>query len=173
MVTYSHVSGLIATAFHTLHMTLITDQSTSYKGVKISIHSSSLIKKGVKSIPPHKYQPSSGISSSLLMKTSCLRLKLVDLNFFASFNADDQRKTYVSNVSKYTFKSSRWTFSIIQMSLKNILKLQIKSIFCNIPNRFQETVPLVQNMCFSLAFHLLNGPRWLCGGLLWLKWVTG
>ena len=35
------------------------------------------------------------------MKTSCLRLKLVELNFFASFNADDQRKTYVSNVSKY------------------------------------------------------------------------
>ena len=34
------------------------------------------------------------------MKTSCLRLKLVELNFFASFNADDQRKTYVSNVSK-------------------------------------------------------------------------
>ena len=26
------------------------------------------------------------------MKTSCLRLKLVELNFFASFNADDQRK---------------------------------------------------------------------------------
>ena len=34
--------------------------------------------------------------------TSCLRLKLVEveLNFFASFNADDQRKTYVSDVSK-------------------------------------------------------------------------
>ena len=34
------------------------------------------------------------------MKTSCLRLKLVELNFFASLNADDQRKTYVSDVSK-------------------------------------------------------------------------
>ena len=55
----------------------------------------------------YKYQPSSGLSSSLLMKTSCLRLKLVELNFFASFNADDQRKTYVSNISKYTFKLSR------------------------------------------------------------------
>ena len=31
-------------------------------------------------------------SSSLLMKTSCLRLKLVELNFFASFNVDDQKK---------------------------------------------------------------------------------
>ena len=46
------------------------------------------------------------------MKTSHLRLKLVELNFFASFNVDDQRKTYVSDVSKYTFKSSRLTFSI-------------------------------------------------------------
>ena len=36
------------------------------------------------------------------MKTSCLRLKLVELNFFASFNADDQRKICVSNVSKET-----------------------------------------------------------------------
>ena len=46
------------------------------------------------------------------MKTSCLRLKLVELNFFASFNADNQRKICASNVSKYTSKSSRWTFSI-------------------------------------------------------------
>ena len=101
VVTRSHVSCSIATAFHTPHMTLITDQSTTYKGVKISLHSSSLIKKQVSSPFPYKYQPSSGLSSSLLMKTSCLRLKLVELNSFASFNADDQRKTYVSNVSKY------------------------------------------------------------------------
>ena len=53
------------------------------------------------------------------MKTSCMRLKLVELNFFASFNADDQRKTYVSDVSKYTFKSSR-TFSIMDKSSKKI-----------------------------------------------------
>ena len=42
----------------------------------------------------------------LLSKFFCLRLKLVELNFFVSFNADDQRKP-VSNVSKYTSKSSR------------------------------------------------------------------
>ena len=30
--------------------------------------------------------------------------KLVELNFFASFSADDQRKTYVSNVSKKNTK---------------------------------------------------------------------
>ena len=44
VVTCSHVSGLIATAFHNPHMTLITDQSTANKGVKINLHSSSLIK---------------------------------------------------------------------------------------------------------------------------------
>ena len=56
----------------------------------------------------YKYQPSSGQSSSLLMKTSCLRLKLVELNFFASFTTDDQSTFNVSNTSK----SSRCTFSI-------------------------------------------------------------
>ena len=88
------------------HMTLIKDHSTACKGVKINLHSStSLIKTGVKSISlKKKNQPSSGLSSSLLMKTSCLRLKLVELNFFASFNADDQRKTYISDVSKYYIK---------------------------------------------------------------------
>ena len=35
------------------------------------------------------------------MKTSCLRLKLVELNFFASFNADDQRKlTYLMYLNR-------------------------------------------------------------------------
>ena len=31
------------------------------------------------------------------MKTSCLRLKLVELNFLVSFNTDDQSKTDVAN----------------------------------------------------------------------------
>ena len=43
VATCSHVSGLIATSFHTPHMTLIKDQTTFHKGVKISLHSSSLI----------------------------------------------------------------------------------------------------------------------------------
>ena len=76
---------------------------TPHIGVKISLCSSSLIKNRCQVHSPYKYQPSSGLSSSLLMKACCLRLKLVELNFFASFNADDQRKTYVSNVSKYIF----------------------------------------------------------------------
>ena len=42
------------------------------------------------------------------MKASCLRLKLVELNFFASFTTDDQSTFNVSNTSK----SSRWTFAI-------------------------------------------------------------
>ena len=55
----------------------------------------------------YKYQPSSGQSSSLLMKTSCLRLKLVELNFFASFITDNQN---IFNVS-CTSKLSTWPFS--------------------------------------------------------------
>ena len=82
-----------------------------------------LIKTSVKSPFPYKCQPSSGLSSSLLMKTSCLRLKLVELNFFASFNADDQRKTYVSNVSKYTFQSSRWIFSLELLTMIHMFEL--------------------------------------------------
>ena len=109
VATCSHVSGLIATAFHTSHMTLIKDQSTSHKGVKISPPQFIFALNRCQVHFCYKYQPSSGLSSSLLMKTSCLRLKLVELNFFARFNADDQRKTYIS---KYTFRSSRWTFSI-------------------------------------------------------------
>ena len=110
--TFTHVRLNCNSSPH--HMTLIKDHSTTCIGVKINLHSStSLIKISVKSTFPYKYQPSSGLSSSLLMKTSCLRLKLVELNFFASFSADDQRKTYVSDVSKYTFKSSRRTFSTI------------------------------------------------------------
>ena len=36
------------------------------------------------------YHPLQVFSSSLLMKTSSLRLKLVELNFLVSFNTDDQ-----------------------------------------------------------------------------------
>ena len=38
------------------------------------------------------------------MKTSCLRLKLVELNFLVSFNTDDQSKTdvtYTVNITTY------------------------------------------------------------------------
>ena len=33
------------------------------------------------------------------MKTSCLRLKLVELNFLVSFNTDDQSKSDIANTA--------------------------------------------------------------------------
>ena len=33
------------------------------------------------------------------MKTSCLRLKLVELNFLVSFNTDDQSQTDIANTA--------------------------------------------------------------------------
>ena len=54
--------------------------------------STSLIQNRCQVLSPIYINPLLVFSSSLLMKTSCLRLKLVELNFFASFNADDQRK---------------------------------------------------------------------------------
>ena len=37
------------------------------------------------------------------MKTSCLRLKLVELNFLVSFNTDDQSETDVANTAKHYY----------------------------------------------------------------------
>ena len=75
---------------------------------------------------PYKYQPSSGLSSSLLMKTSCLRLKLVELNLFASFNADDQRITYVSGMTPNYNKSPNY--------------IMCRSIFTAATVKFQESL---------------------------------
>ena len=69
------------------HRTLIKDHWTTWKGVKITFTGQNLwFNIGVKFFPLY-ISPSSGL---FLMKTSCLRLKLVELNFFASFNADYQ-----------------------------------------------------------------------------------
>ena len=38
------------------------------------------------------------------MKTSCLRLKLVELNFLVSFNTDDQSKSDIANTAKHYYK---------------------------------------------------------------------
>ena len=48
---------------------------------------------------PFLNPPLQVFSSSLLMKTSCLRLKLVELNFLVSFNTDDQSQTDVANTA--------------------------------------------------------------------------
>ena len=82
--THPHMSGLIEQVSSHPH----TDQSTSMQGVKIKLYSSSLITT-VSSPSTYINQTSSGQSSSLLMKASCLRLKLVE-NFFVSFDTDDQ-----------------------------------------------------------------------------------
>ena len=99
-------------------MTLITDQSTFYSEVRKLNFTVHLWSFQVSNPFLHKYQPSSGQTSSLLMKTSHLSLKLVEFNFFASFTTDDQSNFNVSNTSK----SSRWTFSIA-MTLHHIMCL--------------------------------------------------
>ena len=71
-------------------VTLVKDHWTACQGVKINFHSSVLWSISVKIIFPYIYHPLQVFSSSLLMKTSCLRLKLVELNFLVSFNTDDQ-----------------------------------------------------------------------------------
>ena len=81
----------------TPRVALITDQSTSKGGVNIKFTVHLVIFK-VSNHVLYKYLPSSGQSSSLLMKASCLRLKLVELNFFASFTTDDQSTFNVSKI---------------------------------------------------------------------------
>ena len=115
----SHIR-LNCTSHLTPVMTLITDESTSYSEVwklNFTVH---LWSFQVSNSFLHKYQPSSGQTLSLLMKTCHLRLKLVELNFFASFTTDDQSNFNVSN----TFKSSRWTFSIKVEKGKNVFLYQ-------------------------------------------------
>ena len=83
---------------------------TPAKGVNISLHSSGSLIHKCQNYFPYIYHPLQVFSSSLLMKTSCLRLKLVELNFLVSFNTDDQSKTDVANainVITYKSKSSR------------------------------------------------------------------
>ena len=62
-----------------------------------NLHSSSSLIHKCQNYFPYIYHPLQVFSSSLLMKTSCLRLKLVELNFLVSFNTDDQSKTDVAN----------------------------------------------------------------------------
>ena len=145
---------------------------------------SSALKLAKKSSPfLYKYQPSSGLSSSLLMKTSCLRLKLVELNFFASFNADDQRKTYVSNVSKkliivvlsftkltYLYELDR-NFSSWGLEGKMPFPPKIRGVNCGL-NNWMKIMNLVSSeassalMCNSLFDSWIPRIRttygWLC-----------
>ena len=55
----------------------------------------------------------------LVWRAGCLRLKLVELNFFASFNADDQRKfaflMYLNTEFHVTKEKISTKFNIIQL----------------------------------------------------------
>ena len=88
--------NLIATVLHT-PQTLSKITEPPAKGVKINLHSSSSLIHKCQNYFPYINHPLQVFSSSLLMKTSCLRLKLVELNFLVSFNTDDQSKTDVAN----------------------------------------------------------------------------
>ena len=68
----------------------IKDHWTTWKRCEYWFHSSNSLIHKCQSSSPYKYHPLQVFSSSLLMKTSCLRLKLVELNFLVSFNTDDQ-----------------------------------------------------------------------------------
>ena len=46
------------------------------------------------------------------MKTSCLRLKLVELNFLVSFNTDDQSQTDVANTANVFYLYSDDYFAV-------------------------------------------------------------
>ena len=103
------VMNLIATVLHT-PQTLSKITEPPAKGVNISLHSSGSLIHKCHNYSPYIYHPLQVFSASLLMKTSCLRLKLVELNFLVSFNTDDQSKTDVAdaiNVITYKSKSSR------------------------------------------------------------------
>ena len=104
--TFTHLRLNCNSLPHSTHDTDHRSINYPQKVVKINLHSLSLIKISVKFLFPINTNPLLVFSSSLLMKTSCLTLKLVKLNFFASFNADNERKICISNVSKYTSKSS-------------------------------------------------------------------
>ena len=94
--TFNRCQNLIATVLHT-PQTLSKISEPPAKGVKINLHSSSSLIHKCQNYFPYIYHPLQVFSSSLLMKTSCLRLKLVELNFLVSFNTDDQSKTDIAN----------------------------------------------------------------------------
>ena len=118
--TFNRCQNLIATVLHTPQtLSKITEPPT--KGVNISLHSSGSLIHKCQNYSPYIYHPLQVFSSSLLMKTSCLRLKLVELNFLVSFNTDDQRKIDVANaINVITLVLIlRWNMKIWILKKKN------------------------------------------------------
>ena len=114
------------------HMTLIKDHWTTWKGVKITFTVQPLWSKiGVKFFPLY-ISPSSGLffispDEDLLFEVETSWVKLL-----CKFQCWWSEKTCVSNVSKYTSKSSRWTFSINVPPLKKVKKIKTLCYFCRI-----------------------------------------
>ena len=138
--TFNRCQNLIATVLHT-PQTLSKINEPPAKGVKINLHSSSsLIHKCQNYFPYYIYHPLQVFSSSLLMKTSCLRLKLVEFKLLSKFSILIIRvKTDVANaINVITYKicmgkidvdTSIKTQVLIQSSYKNGLHLNFCSVY--------------------------------------------
>ena len=105
-------------------MTLIKDHWTAWKGVEITFTVQPLWSKiGVKFFPLYIYISTLFWSffispdEDLLFEVETGWVKLL-----CKFQCWQSEKTYISNVFKYIFKSSRWTFSIKQYSSDQELK---------------------------------------------------
>ena len=79
------------------------------------------------------------------MKTSCLRLKLVELNFLVSFNTDDQRKTDVTDTVKRYHISillfrKKYCFIGVFVYLFHFFSVTILKIFYYIGSHIVKTI---------------------------------
>ena len=82
--TFNRCQNLIATVLHT-PQTLSKFTEPPAKGVKINLHSSSSLIHKCQNYFPYIYHPLQVFSSSLLMKTSCLRLKTSWVKLLSKF----------------------------------------------------------------------------------------
>ena len=134
-------------------ITLVKDHWTTWQGVKINFTVQVLWSISVKIIFPIYITLFRSFSSSLLMKTSCLRLKLVELNFLVSFNTDDQSKTDVANTANiitYKTKSSRWTFSMWNHCWYS--EIGDSMVYWNKKYSFCDHLSNFVNHCFSASW---------------------
>ena len=76
------------------------------------------------------------------MKTSCLRLKLVELNFSASFTTDDQSIFNISSYYSHQSFEAKWYFSL-KISYFSAFLLKMHTFSCIVH----------ENACIFLHFH--------------------
>ena len=126
---FNRCQNLIATVLHT-SQTLSKITEPPAKGVRINLHSSSSLIHRCQNYFSIYITLFRSFSSSLLMKTSCLRLKLVELNFLVSFNTDDQSKTDVTNTVNITTYNITFPSTLIIVDCLIFLQNKyIKKIF--------------------------------------------